>query len=217
MWAEVLLLCASGSLYPVALVTIIHYLGGERRIPRSLAFTAGGAVITAITGTLIVVLVRTIGLTREHHPTPSALFDVAVGSGLLVFSAILLERNHRTGAVAGDTLEGSAEQPSDGPLWRAFAAGVAIYLPMLSYFAAVKIVAGQPDGPLYTGFAVFVCILVTLMVAEIPIVLTALVGERSEPLLNRMTELVTRYTRPVLLITGVAVGVYLIGKGLLAL
>jgi Sap, sulfolipid-1-addressing protein len=119
--------------------------------------------------------------------------------------------------VTGDTLDGSAERPSDGPLWQAFAAGVAIYLPMLSYFAAVKIVAGQPAGALYTGFAVFVCILVTLMVAEIPIALTALAGERSQPLLTRMAELVTRYTRPVLLICGVAVGGYLIGKGLLAL
>jgi hypothetical protein len=219
--AEILLLCLSGSLYPLALVTIIHYLGGERRLPRSFAFAAGGVAITAVTGTLIVVLVRGAGLTREQHPTPSALFDVVVGAGLVAFSTVLLLRDNRRrveGVDAGKPAAGDANRPADdGSLWRAFLAGVAIYLPMLSYFAAVKIVAGRTSGLVLTGLSVFVCIVVTLLVVEVAIALAALAGERSDALLKRMSQLVTRYTKPVLLLAGVAVGIYLIVKGVLAL
>lgn len=167
MSAEVLLLCLSGSLYPLALATIIYYLGGARPMQRSLAFAAGGLAVTAVTGTLIVVLVRSVGLTHKKHPTPSPLFDVVVGAGLVVFSAILLARERRHSAAdvdLGKAVDAPADRPTDGSLWRAFIA-----------------------------------------------------GEHSEPLLTRMSQLVNRYTKPVLLLAGVAVGIYLIGKGLLAL
>ena len=217
MTGEVLLLCLSGSLYPLALVTIIHYLGGERRMQRSLAFAAGGVAITAVTGASIVVLVRTAGLTQEKHPTPSALFDIVVGAALVAFSALLLVRDRRQGTAVPDIAETettASGTPADVSLWRAFLAGIAIYLPMLSYFAAVKIVAGQSLSVAVTALWVAVCILVTLIAVEGAIAVAALAGEHAESLLSRMSQLVAKYTKPVLVLAGVAVGVYLIVKGL---
>ena len=46
MWAQVLLLCALGALYPVALAAVTAYLGGEQPTRRALMFLAGGAAIS---------------------------------------------------------------------------------------------------------------------------------------------------------------------------
>jgi hypothetical protein len=223
VWAEVLVLCVTGSLYPVALVAIVGYLGGERRIQHGIAFVAGGALVCAATGTAIVIAVRAFGITQVHHQAASGLTDVLLGAGVLAFSLVLLRRDRRQRvfapaaeptAAAHDDSTGSSRNP---PLWESFVAGVLIYAPMLCYFASVKILAEEPTGVWLTASSVFICIVVSLLIAEIPIALVAVAGQRSEPLLHKVTPLVVRYTKPVLLTFGGAAGLYLIFKGVATL
>ena len=50
---QALLLCLVGSLYPVALLGVLTYLGSARPLPTAAAFLAGGVIISFVTGTAL--------------------------------------------------------------------------------------------------------------------------------------------------------------------
>ena len=85
---------------------------------------------------------------------------------------------------------------------------------MLSYFAAIKIIADQNYNVWQTVGALIACVAVSLAVTELPIVVVALVGERADPLLHRFARFVSKNTSTILLLTGLGVGVYLVVKGI---
>ena len=95
MWAQVLLLCALGALYPVALAAVTAYLGGEQPTRRALMFLAGGAVISAITGVVLIVVFRNVGLTPHQHRTPSAAVDIVLGLGVVGWAVAVLRRDQQ--------------------------------------------------------------------------------------------------------------------------
>jgi hypothetical protein len=228
----------------------------ERPIPLGLAFLAGGALICAVTGTVIVILVRVAGLNSNNRRTPSAWVDIVLGVAIAAFTAVLLTRDwrrHRAdppggrplvdgplgeSSVSGKIDRSTTADPSTGdnaataatatgttavavapsrPGLKAFVTGVAVYLPMLSYFASVKIVASQEKNVAVIVVAVLVCIVVSLLITEVPLLIVVLAPDRSESVLNKMSAVVARYTRPALLIFGGAAGIYLIIKGFAAL
>jgi len=217
VWGEVLLLCLSGSLYPIALAAILAYLGGPTPLRNAVAFMAGGALVCAVTGVGIAIAVKKLGLTAVKHPTPSAVVDIVLGAGVLVFSGILYLRYRKVSAADPPHVVAEPTAAEREPvLWKALVAGLLVYAPMLSYFASIKIVASHTSG-VATAAAIVVCIVVTLLVVEIPIVLILVAGDRAQPVLERLSTLLARYAKPTLLVLGAAAGGYLIGKGLFAL
>ena len=76
---EALLLCLVGSLYPVALLAVLTYLGSARPLPTAAAFLAGGVVISFITGTALVVLFRQFNVDPDHRPTLSGGVNIGLG------------------------------------------------------------------------------------------------------------------------------------------
>jgi hypothetical protein len=216
MWPEVLLLCLSGSLYPIALLAVIEYLGRAQPVRTAVAFLVGGAIACAVTGTLIVILVRAFGLTDLKRPTPSAAVDITLGAGVLVLSGLLWLRVRKRSRLEpqGDPTADKPAKAHEAGLGKAFVAGLIIYAPMLSYFASVKIIAGHENGAATIAVGVLICIVLSLLVTEVPIAVVALAPDRSEPVLHTMSRWVVRYTKPVLLICGAGAGCYLIGKGI---
>ena len=218
MWAEVLLLCLTGSLYPIALIAVVGLLAGERRLQHGFAYWLGGVVISLATGAAIIVAVRLLNLTPNHRPTPSAWVDIGFGVALLAFVTVLIIRGRRRSVQADEHLlvehDRQPETPRDPPLWRAFVTGIAVYSVMLSYFAAVKIVASQSHSTWEAVVALVPLTIVSLTITEVPLVAVAVAGSRADPFLNTMSRLVVRYTRPILLLCGGGAAVYLIIKGI---
>lgn len=218
MWGEVLLLCLSGSLYPVALAAVIAYLGGPTPLRDAVAFMAGGAIVCVVTGAVVAVAVKQFGLTSVQHPTPSALVDIVLGAAVLLFAGALLLRYRKTAATEPPSAVVAPEEDLSRPsVWKAVFAGVVIYAPMLSYFASVKIVASHSSDVALLAAGIGICIVVTLVVVEIPIVLILIAGDRAQPVLARLSTLLARYAKPTVLVLGALAGCYLIVKGLLAL
>jgi quinol-cytochrome oxidoreductase complex cytochrome b subunit len=211
---EALLLCLVGSLYPVALLAVLTYLGSARPLPTAAAFLAGGVIISFVTGTTLVVLFRQFQLNPGHRRTPSAGVYIGLGIGVTVAAAIWLFIDLRRRRSEQDSPDApSAAEPTEKTLRTAFLAGALIYLPMLSYFAAIKIIADQNYDGLQTVAALIACVVVSLTVTELPIVVVALVGDRADAPLHAFARFVSKNTSTILLLTGLGVGVYLVVKG----
>lgn len=210
---QALLLCLVGSLYPVALLGVLTYLGSARPLPTAAAFLAGGVIISFLTGTALLVLFRQLGISPANRPTPSGAVYIGLGVAVTVAASIWLVIDRR-GRDQAATEAIPADQPTEKTLRGAFLAGAVIYLPMLSYFAAIKIVADQTYNVWQTIGALTACVAVSLAVTELPIVVVALVGRRADPLLQAFGRFVTKNTRTILLLTGLGVGIYLVVKGI---
>ncbi len=211
---QALLLCLVGSLYPVALLAVLTYLGSQRPIPTAAAFLAGGVIISFMTGTVLLVLFRQFNIDPDHRPTLSAWVDIGLGVAVVVAAAIWLVINHRRRPLRGAAETAAAAEPTEKTLRTAFLAGFLIYLPMLSYFAAIKIIADQGyDGWQVVG-ALAASVAVSLAVTELPIAVVALVGQRADAFLHRFAGFVSKNTSTILLLTGLGVGVYLVIKGI---
>jgi hypothetical protein len=211
---EALLLCLVGSLYPVALLAVLTYLGSARPLPTAAAFLAGGVIVSFATGTALVVLFRQFNINPAHRPTPSAAVYIALGTGVIVAAAIWLEVSHRRRQRDHDTPDAQQDdEPTEKTLRAAFVAGALIYLPMLSYFAAIKIIADRNWDDWQTIGALVACVAVSLTITELPIVVVAFVGERANGPLRTFARFVSKNTSTILLLTGLGVGVYLVVKG----
>jgi hypothetical protein len=211
---QALLLCLVGSLYPVALLAVLTYLGSARPIPTAAAFLAGGVLISLLTGIALVVVFRQFHLEPGHRRTPSAAVYIGLGVGVIVAAAIWLVLNHRRRQREQDSPDAPpADEPTEKTLRAAFVAGALIYLPMLSYFAAIKIIADRDWDGLQTAGALIACVAVSLAVTELPIVVVALVGKRADAPLHAFARFVSKNTSTILLLTGLGVGVYLVVRG----
>jgi hypothetical protein len=211
---EALLLCLVGSLYPVALLAVLTYLGSARPLPTAAAFLAGGVVISFITGTALVVLFRQFNVDPDHRPTLSGGVNIGLGIAVMVASAIWLVINYRRRRNSDTPDELPPDEPTEKTLRAALIAGILVYLPMLSYFAAIKIIANQNYSARETVGTLVACVVVSLTVTELPIVVVALVGERANPMLRSFARFVSRNTATILLLTGLGVGIYLVVKGI---
>lgn len=211
---QALLLCLVGSLYPVALLAVLTYLGSSRPLPTAAAFLAGGILISFLTGIALVVLFRELHIEPGQHRTPSAAVYIGLGAAVIVAAAIWLVIHHRRRERGQDTPDAPpADQPTEKTLRAAFIAGALIYLPMLSYFAAIKIIADQDWDAWQTAGALIACVAVSLAVTELPIVVVALVGNRADAPLQAFARFVSKNTTTILLLTGLGVGVYLVVRG----
>jgi hypothetical protein len=211
---EALLLCLVGSLYPVALLAVLTYLGSARPLPTAAAFLAGGVLISFVTGTALVVLFRQFKIDPDHRPTLSGGVNIGLGIAVMLASAVWLVINYRRRRDNDTPDDAPADAPSEKTLRTALIAGVLVYLPMLSYFAAIKIIANQNYSAWETVGALVACVVVSLAVTELPIVIVALIGERATPLLRSFARFVSRNTTTILLLTGLGVGIYLVVKGI---
>ena len=211
---QALLLCLVGSLYPVALLAVLTYLGSARALPTAAAFLAGGVIISFVTGTALVVLFRQFNIDPRHNRTPNAAVYIVLGAAVIVAAGIWLVVEHRRRAESSTSEAAAAAEPTQKTLRAAFVAGALIYLPMLSYFAAIKIIADQDYSGWQIAGALIACVVVSLAVTELPIVVVALVGERADRPLHAFARFVSKNTSTILLLTGVGVGVYLVVKGI---
>jgi hypothetical protein len=150
-----------------------------------------------------------------HHRTPSGAVYIGLGVGVIVAATIWLVINHRRRAHDHETNDAApVTEPTEKTLRAAFIAGALIYLPMLSYFAAIKIIADKDYDEWQTIGALIVCVAVSLAVTELPIVVVALLGERANAPLRVFARFVSKNTTTILLLTGLGVGVYLVVRGI---
>jgi hypothetical protein len=208
-------LAAAGAIYPVAFAAIVAMLGGREPLRRAIAFLAGGAIISLVAFAIIVVILSTLRFTPHHHPAVSAAIKIGLGILLLLLAArTLLRRRRRDASVT------APEQPhpeDTGSTRRAFISGVIVYFPGVFLVASAKAVADAHAGFAPTAATSVLCVVVLLLIVEVPIVAFAVAPERVQPPLERITAMAKRHSAEVVLAIELVGGGYLLIAGLVAL
>jgi Sap, sulfolipid-1-addressing protein len=159
------------ALSPTALLVAAVYLGSARPRQTTLSYLAGALAMSLVLGVVFVVILRHAGLSlRRNH---IARNDVRLGLGLAMFLAALIvaarrpkqpdPANARQGAVSR-----MIARPAPAT---AFAVGLIVFGPSVTFLAAVQVIATARAGLGLTAAAVALVVAITALLVWLPLVL----------------------------------------------
>jgi hypothetical protein len=172
------------ALSPTALLITAIYLGSARPRTTALCYLAGALLISTVMGVAVLLLLRYGHFQLPGHRTPR--YGLRLGLGLLILAAIAVVARRKPrllGLSAGPRNPGQPGQPpnpghpgqpgqpgqgkgivsrlvSSPAKMTAFAAGVLIFMPALTFIAAIQVIATARAGfPLSTLGLVMVIVI----------------------------------------------------------
>jgi hypothetical protein len=203
---EIIPLALGAAISPVIFLLQLNTLTGERPIARGAALTAGAAAVLVIVST-IGVLVGDTGFST--NTTLKAWINLAFGVLLIAVGLRALVWPPKPKAPTTDP-----KPPSIGRSFLAGAGGMASNLTTFAlYTPALALIAGSGLLLRQQGLAALTILLITLMVAWVPLLLAAVVPGASTRLLPWLGDWMNTNNRWIQVVLGFGFGIWLLVKG----
>jgi Sap, sulfolipid-1-addressing protein len=205
---------------PTALLVAAAFLGSANPRRTAVAYLAGAIVITAVMAAIVFAALRAghLNLARQHQ----ARYGLRLGLGLLLLlgAAFLWNRakRHRAGRAGGmrgnyrdgNQKEGLMSRVIARPRAKtAFLAGLLVYLPSITFVAAVQVVATSNSGLAQSLAALVFVAVITIALVWLPLMLYLLAPERTGRQLGRVNAWLRRYGQVLLVDALAAAGLIL--------
>jgi threonine/homoserine/homoserine lactone efflux protein len=210
--AQVVPLALAAAISPVVFLVQLTTLTGPRPLARGSVLAAGAAAVLIILSSIGVALG---GTSFSSNDTLQATLNVILGALLI---AVGLRALVKPRPPKEESAEPDAKPASLG---RSFVAGAAamasnvttfaLYIPALALIAGSGLPLGQ------RGIAALIILLITLMVAWVPLLLAAVVPAASSRLLPALGRWMTENDRWIQVALGFGFGIWLVGKGISSL
>jgi hypothetical protein len=204
--AEVIPLALAAAISPVVFLLQLNTLTGPRPLSRGAALTAGAAIVLIIGSTLGVLLG---GTGFSDRPTLQAVINIGFGVLLILVGLRALLRPPKPKPAELD------EKPTG--LGRSFLAGAGGMASNVTTFAlyipALALIAGSNLPLRQRGLAGLIILLITLMVAWVPLLVAAVVPGATTRLLPALGGWMTRNDRWIQVVLGLGFGIWLFVKG----
>ena len=203
---EVIPLALGAAISPVIFLLQLNTLTGERPIARGSALTAGAALVLIVFST-VGVLVGDTGFSTND--TLKAAINLGFGVLLVAVGLRALVRPPKPKEPKTD-----AKPPSIGGSFLAGAGGMASNLTTFAlYVPALALIAGSGLPLRQQGIVSLVILLITLMVAWVPLLLAAVVPGASTRLLPWLGGWMNANNRWIQVVLGFGFGIWLLIKG----
>jgi threonine/homoserine/homoserine lactone efflux protein len=208
--AQVVPLALAAAISPVIFLLQLTTLTGPRPVARGAALTAGAAVVLIVLSTLGVALG---GTSFSDNETLKGIVNIVFGVLLVAVGLRALLRPPKP-----KPAEPEAKPTSVGRSFVAGAGGMASNLTSFAlYIPALALIAGSGLGLGQRGLAALIILLVTLMVAWVPLLLVVAAPSASSRLLAALGGWMTRNDRWIQVVLGLGFGIWLVAKGVTAL
>ncbi len=208
-------LALAASIYPPAVAIVIALGRGADVRLRVFLFVIAALLTVFATGALMLFLFVDLGAAGQHHRTPGAAVDIAIGVLLILVAA----RLHRK---RSDT----PKQPSGPSRTERYLEsrrlvlllGVVVYvLPSPIYVGAVKAIADATSSTTTELVYLAAIVVVMLWMIEVPMLMLLAFPRRSSIALENINAWFTRHGRLLAVVVAAGAGAYLIGAGLVEL
>ena len=162
-------LAVLAGLSPAVLLIAAVYLGSSRPRMVGACYLAGAVTMSVIMGIVVLVVLRTSGLSLPHRHQPR--YGLRLGLGLLLLAAAaLLARRGRKPPGAKRARPGLVSRMVARPSpASAFAVGVLLFAPGLTFIAAVQVIATARASLELTVAAVSIVVALNVMLAWLPL------------------------------------------------
>jgi Sap, sulfolipid-1-addressing protein len=216
-------LVAAANAALLAAVTVMLFLPSPKRL--LIGFLLGALLMSLTSGFLIVFVVHQSGATTTTQNSISPAADIALGLIALVIAYVLgSERAERRRQRKREMKEGVEKGPSKvervlgrGSARIAFVVGVALTLPGVAYLAALRDLDNLDYGTVPTVLVILGFNVMLLLFLEIPLVGYVLAPERTVVAVQDFRAWLTRNGLRMAIIASAAIGVLLVGRGVIGL
>lgn len=204
------------ALSPTALVVATVLLGSASPRRTVLFFFLGGLLMTVVVGAAIFVALRAGGL--QHASEREPRYCLRLGLGVLALAASLVlalrkprikEASKRPGLVGG--LIASAAPRT------AFAAGLLVFTPSVTFIAAIQVIATAEEGLAITAVAAALVVAIVVILAWLPLVFHLIAPDATTHTLKAIDGWVRVHGRSVLVAVAAATGILLVINGAVGL
>lgn len=157
---------------PTAILVCAVYLGSARPQQATLLYLAGAVTMTLVMGLVVLVALRTSGMSLSVNHDPRygvrlALGVLAVGGGLFMARRKPRppdpEKPKKPGLIA-------RTMARPGPL-AAFVTGIFVFTPSASFVAAVQVIATAQASVAYSAIALAIVVVINVMFVWLPFLL----------------------------------------------
>lgn len=196
------------ALSPTAILITTVYLGSARPRAAALGFLAGAILSCAVTGLVLLIVLRSGHLQYRSERTPRYGLRTGIGLLMLAAAAVVTVRKARQ----------AAEPRKPGPAARlmtrmtarpaplaALTAGIVVFFPSLTFIAAVQVVATAEAGPTLSTLGMVTVVGITAASVWLPFIVFLAMPGKTVPRLSAFNEWL-RARGQYLLLVGLAVG-----------
>jgi hypothetical protein len=225
--ANTIALALAAAVYPTILAGVVVLLRQENPRPLLLGFWLGGMVISIAAGIIIVLVIEQSNKTVDISSTTRPVLDIVLG--LLSLALAFAVWTGRTGRLTAWRERRQAKKPppdpdkqsfterwlGNGSVWLAVGAGAILNLPGVWYLAALTDIADvRPASHQLVQILVFNLIMFVLV--EVPLAIYLIDEQRAQRAVDGFDRWVRAHKREVGSVVAAAVGVFLVGKGIVA-
>ncbi len=157
------------ALSPSALLVSAVYLGSARPRLVGAAYLAGAIVMSLVMGLVVIAILRNTGL--DHHSQRTPRYGLRLGLGLLMLAAgAFLARRRPKPPDPDHPKQGLISRMIADPAPRsAFAVGLLLFAPGVTFIAAVQVIATANASIELTAAAIIVVVVINALLVWLPL------------------------------------------------
>ncbi len=206
----------------LAAVTIMLTLSKPKRLLSG--YLCGAALTSVICGLVLVFALPNSNTSNTAKHTVNPVLNIALGALILVVLAVVGTGRDKRRQAWSERRRGKAKEKPP-PRWRralnkgsardAFVVGVLLSFPGASYIAGMDALHHHKLGTIQTVIAVLAFNVIMLMVLELPLLGYAINPRWTGAAVRRFNDWLTQPGRRAALIAGTAIGIILVGRGII--
>jgi hypothetical protein len=205
------------ALSPTALLVGAVYLGSAR--PRLIAgfYLAGAVLVSLVMGGVLVLVLRSAGLSRPDEHTPR--YGLRLGLGILLLAAAIVAAKRRPRPPdPAKPQQGIVSKMVANPApLSAFLVGVLVYAPGITFLAALQVIATSQASRELTALALIIVVVIYALLVWLPIAVYLVAPTVTGRYLTAFNGWLRAHSKTVVVWVLVVVGWIMVGDGIYGL
>jgi hypothetical protein len=201
---------------PTALLVAAVYLGSARPRLVGTLYLAGAILMSLVMGLVVIAILRNTGLSRPSHHTPRYGLRLGLGVVLLAAAAVLARRKPKP--PDPDKKQGLVSRMIADPApASAFAVGLLLFAPGLTFIAALQVIATANADIEYTTVAIILVVIINAAFVWLPLLLHLIAPGLTTKRLTAFNGWLRANGNKILIGVLLAGGVIMVGNGIFGL
>jgi hypothetical protein len=204
------------ALQPAALLIVGVYLSSAYPRAMLLIYLAGAVTIAVILAIVLLIVIHSGGLNHPHQRRPR--YGLRLGLGLISLAAGLVISRRKPKAPKPDKRPRLITRMTKNPTpIAAFAVGLLMFAPSLSFIAAVQVIATAKASDATIAGALVLVILIDVMFIWLPLGIYLAAPDATARSVQAVNAWLPAHSHALTVILLIVVGVVLIGNGIYGL
>ena len=204
------------ALTPAALLVAAMYLSSARPRRMLLIYLAGAVTMTVVLGIVLLLVIHAGGLNHPHQRQPR--YGLRIGLGVIALAASLVISRRKPKPAKPDKKPGLMTRMVTHPSpIAAFAVGMLVFAPSVSFIAAVQVIATAKASDALTALALAVVVLIDVTFVWLPLVLFLAAPDATTKTVWAVNTWLKAHSHVLTVILLAVAGVVLIGNGIYGL